>query len=331
MQPPRFWYDDASGRDAAPALQLLLRPVSWVYAAVARGKVARARPEAVLPAVCVGNATAGGAGKTPIVRAVRARLSARGVDAHTLSRGYGGALKGPLRVDGGKHTAADVGDEPLLHARDGAAWIGADRVAAARAAKAAGAQALVLDDGFQNMGLAYALSLLVFDARLGAGNGRVHPAGPLREPLGDALSRADGVIVMRDAAGDGEIQARLRHALGAFRGPVIPAWIAPSAPLPDKPLFAFAGIGQPDKFFATLEAAGARLAGRLAFPDHHPYSERDMTNLAIDAAASGARLITTEKDFVRIGTRWKPQVSVLPVGVHFADEAALDALLSRIG
>lgn len=330
MQPPRFWYDDVSGRDAAPTLQLLLRPVSWIYAAAARAKVARATPQTVLPAVCVGNATAGGAGKTPVVRAIRTRLAARGVAAHTLSRGYGGRLKGPLRVDPAQHTAADVGDEPLLHARDGAAWIGADRVAAALAAKAAGAQALVLDDGFQNMGLAYALSLLVFDAAAGAGNGRVHPAGPLREPLEAALDRADGVIVMQAGAADTAVQPRLAAALARFRGPVIGAWIAPSAPPPPSSLFAFAGIGNPDKFFATLEAQGAQLAARRAFPDHHPYTERDMADLAIDAAAANARLITTEKDHVRIDRRWKPQVSVLPVTAHFADDAALDALLARI-
>lgn len=331
MQPPRFWYDGAEGRDRAMTLQLLLRPFSWVYGAVTDSRMRSAKPADVLPAVCVGNLTAGGAGKTPIVRAVRARFAARGLAAHTLSRGYGGKLKGPLRVDAGKHSAEDVGDEPLLHAKDGPAWIGADRVAAAHAAKADGAQALVLDDGFQNPGLRYARSLLVFDAALGIGNGRTLPSGPLRESLASGLARADAVILMHASANARDVQQRLAEALTKARRPVIDAWLEPVGELPKSPLFAFAGIGNPDKFFATVAGMGGEIVGRLAFPDHHPYSERDMTNLAIDAAAKGARLITTEKDAVRVGRRWKPQVSVLPVAARFSDDAALDALLADIG
>lgn len=330
MQPPRFWYEGAEGRDRAPVLQLLLRPASWAYAGVVDARMHGARPVDVLPAVCVGNLTVGGAGKTPLVRAIRARLVARGLAVHTLSRGYGGKLKGPLRVDPARHTAADVGDEPLLHAKDGPAWIGADRVAAAHAAKADGATALVLDDGFQNAGLRYTRSLLVFDAARGAGNGRVLPAGPLREALHAGLARADAVVLM-GAAERVAVEPRLARALDKVRRPVLSAWLEPTGALPKGPLFAFAGIGNPDKFFATLETMGAEIAGRLAFPDHHAYSERDMTNLAIDAAAKGARLITTEKDAVRIGRRWKPQVSVLPVVARFSDEAALDALLAGVG
>ena len=308
-------------------LQLVLQPVSWLYAAAAEAKAARAKPEDVLPAICVGNVTLGGAGKTPVTRAIRARLAARGLEAHVLSRGYGGKLKGPLRVDPKRHTAENVGDEPLLHARDGPAWIGADRAALARLAKSAGARAVVLDDGFQNDTLRCAASVLVFDAALGIGNGRVFPAGPLREPLQSGLKRADGVILMHAAQGAREVEEKLATGLKGFNGPIIDAWLEPAGAVPDKPLFAFAGIGDPDKFFAMLERLGGKLAGRLAFPDHHPYSERDMTNLAIDAAALGARLITTEKDSVRIGARWKPQVSVLPVVARFSGEAAIDALL----
>jgi tetraacyldisaccharide 4'-kinase len=331
MQPPRFWFDGATGRDSVPALQALAQPASWLYGAVAASKRRRATPVDVLPAVCVGNVSVGGAGKTPIVRAIRARLSARGLAAHTLSRGYGGKLKGPLQVDAQRHTAEDVGDEPLLHARDGAAWIGADRVAAAEAAKAAGAQVLVLDDGFQNFGLSYALKLLVFDAEQGVGNGRLLPAGPLREPLADALARADGVIIVHGTPQARHVQRRLVEGLKAFRGPLIHSWVTPAGGLPPKPLFAFAGIGRPEKFFATLEAMGGQIVQRMGFPDHHAYSERDMTNLAIDAAAVQARLITTEKDLMRIGGRWRPQVSVLPVRAEFSDDAALDALLAKIG
>ncbi len=327
MLPPRFWYDP-DHRDEARVLQLALRPASWIYAAAAGIKAARARPAFVLPAICVGNVTLGGAGKTPVTRAIRARLQANGIDTHVISRGYGGALSGPLRVESTRHTAAEVGDEPLLHARDGPAWIGADRAEVARLAHEAGASAVVLDDGFQNNTLRYDASVLVFDAALGIGNGRGFPAGPLREPLHAGLKRASGVILVRPGASAGEVQEDLRRALLDFAGPVIDSWVEPVGALPVKPLYAFAGIGHPDKFFAMLERLGANLAGRLAFPDHHLYSERDMTNLAIDAAAVGAQLITTEKDAVRIGARWRPQVSVLPVVARFSDDAALDALLS---
>lgn len=328
MRPPDFWYDPEHFRDV-PVLQTTLRAVSGVYRAVSEMQRAQAKPQHVLPAVCVGNVTLGGAGKTPIVRAVRRRLSARGLETHVLSRGYGGKLKGPLRVDPAVHMHSDVGDEPLLHARDGAAWIGRDRVALATAAQAAGAQAVVLDDGLQNWGLAYDVSLLVIDAQKGCGNGRLFPAGPLREPLAAGLKRASAVIVTVPTAAHAELHPTIAGVLKSAGLPVIRSWLEPAGALPDKPLFAFAGIGRPDKFFETLERMGATLVARMGFPDHYAYAERDMVNLAADAAHAGARLITTEKDFVRIDRRWRTQVSVLPVEARFSDDAALDAALAK--
>lgn len=330
MQPPKFWYG-AEGRDSALLLQALAQPLSWIYAAVGAAKIAHASPEQVAaPVICVGNLTVGGAGKTPVVRAIRAHLKSMGVEAQTLSRGHGGALKGPVRVEA-SHTSADVGDEPLLHARDGAAWIARDRVAGAKAMIAAGVQAIVMDDGFQNPALAKDLSVLVFDAESGAGNARVVPAGPLREPLKAGLARADAVILMHGAKAapreDDDDPSRLDRALEGFDKPIFHATLEPEGAAPEGPLLAFAGIGRPGKFFDTLEAMGARIVDGASFPDHHAYDEADLKNLSAHAGAHGARLITTEKDHVRLPPAWRAQVLVLPVVARFSEPTALEALL----
>lgn len=323
MRAPEFWSGRAQGRDAAPMLRALLTPLSWLYAGAGAARLAATTPTRVgPPVICIGNVSVGGVGKTPVVRAVRAALAARGVAAHALSRGHGGRLKGPVLVDPATHTAADVGDEPLLHARDGPAWIARDRVAGAQAAAAAGAQAIVLDDGFQNPTLAKDLAVLVVDAQDGFGNGAVLPAGPLREPVGAALARADAVILMGDGA------AAQDPRLGAR--PVLRAAIAPAGPAPAGPLVAFAGIGRPEKFFDTLTALGADLADAVPFGDHHPYSEQDITFLTRLAADRGARLVTTEKDHVRLPAAARSAILTLPVTARFADEAALAALLDRL-
>ncbi|NDC59265.1 MAG: tetraacyldisaccharide 4'-kinase [Alphaproteobacteria bacterium] len=321
MRAPEFWSGTARGREAAPALRAVLTPLSWLYAGVGAARLAMTKPaRAPVPVICVGNVSVGGVGKTPIVRAIRAALAARGVQAHALSRGHGGRIEGPLQVDAATHSAADVGDEPLLHARDGPAWIARDRAAGAIAAAAAGAQAIVMDDGFQNPSLAKDLALLVVDSQTGFGNGAVLPAGPLREPIAAALARADAVVVV----GNGELDPRLAGAT------VLRATIAPSAAAPPGPLVAFAGIGRPEKFFDTLAALGAELAETVPFDDHHPYTERDVAFLSRLASERGARLITTEKDHVRLPASARDAVLTLPVEARFADPAALAGLLDRL-
>lgn len=327
MQPPKFWYG-AEGRDTAPMLQLLARPLSWLYAGVTASKIANAQPVAVdATVICVGNLTVGGTGKTPVVRAIRARLADIGIVAATLSRGHGGRLKGPVQVSA-SHTAADVGDEPLLHARDGAAWIARDRLEGARAIAASGVRAIVMDDGFQNPALAKDLSLVVFDAAAGAGNGRVVPAGPLRETLAAGLARADAVILMHNGNAAAETST-LRDALAAFKGPVLSARLTPAATAPAGKLVAFAGIGRPEKFFDTLTALGADMADAITFADHHPYSSGDIERLRAHAEAHQARLITTEKDHMRLPAAMRDTVLTLPVTAAFDDAATLDALLKR--
>ena len=328
MRAPEFWSREGLA-------STLLTPVAWGVDAAGRARRAVARPvHAPVPVICIGNLVAGGAGKTPVALAVGARLAARGEAVHFLTRGYGGRAHGPLRVEPERHGAAEVGDEALLLARVAPTWVSRDRAAGARAAAEAGARVLVMDDGFQNPGLAKDLSLIVVDGAFGFGNGRVMPAGPLREDAARGLARADAVIVVGEPMG--------AAALAGWTGPVIVARLVPTsdapalAGRPDAPalagrrVVAFAGIGRPAKFFATLEGMGCRLVGRHAFADHHPYSEAEIARLQAEASAAGAILVTTEKDHVRLPAAARGAVRTVAVVLDWADEAALDALISRL-
>ncbi|MEA1677117.1 tetraacyldisaccharide 4'-kinase [Nitrospirillum sp. BR 11163] len=325
MKAPGFWY-------APPGLAAaLLSPLACLYALGARRRQAKATPQgAGIPVICVGNLVAGGAGKTPLSQTVMRHLRARGVQAHYLSRGYGGQLKGPLRVDPGHHAAADVGDEPLLLSRTAPAWISADRLAGARAARDGGAQAVVMDDGFQNPALAKDLSLLVVDGGAGFGNGHVIPAGPLREVLGDGLARADAVVIVgADRTGAEASVAKLAPAL-----PILAARLVPDATvaagLADRPVLAFAGIGRPGKFFDTCVELGLTVAEAVPFPDHHPYAEAEIARLLERAATLGAVPLTTEKDWVRLPAAHQTAIKALPVALAFDDPGALERVLETV-
>jgi tetraacyldisaccharide 4'-kinase len=324
MRPPEFWKAEVHGRDRVPMLRALLTPVSWAYAAVAAHKYKSVIPRHVaVPVICIGNLTVGGAGKTPLARAIRAKL---GQNAHTLSRGYGGSTPGPLRVTPDMD-ARVVGDEPLLHARDGAAWVARDRLAGALAAAQAGAHAIIMDDGFQNPALGKDLSILAVDPEYGVGNGEVFPAGPLRERLADGLARADAIVMLHPSSDT----TNSEHAwLAGFKKPILHARLEPAGIAPEGKLVAFAGLARPDKFFGTLASMGGDVTEAVPFPDHHAYTPDDLEVLSQMAEERGARLITTEKDAARLSPEWRARVSVLPVAARFADEAALDALLAPI-
>lgn len=322
MRPPEFWNADVSGRDSAPMLRALLTPVSWAYAWVAANKMrTTVSRHAPVPVICVGNFTVGGAGKTPVTRALRTAL---GPNTHTLSRGYGGRVEGPLRVTLDME-ALEVGDEPLLHAQDGPAWIARDRLAGALAAANAGARAIIMDDGFQNPALAKDLSIVVVDPVFGIGNGEVFPAGPLRERLEDGLARADAIVLLHS----GE-PGPIPGWLASYTRPVLHALIEPIGAPATGRFVAFAGLARPEKFTDTLAALGIDVADAEAFPDHHPYTEANLRDLAALAEAHDAQLITTEKDAVRLPPEWRERVAVLPIRARFLDEAALSALLEPI-
>lgn len=317
MRAPDFWRRDG-------LLPALLAPLGCGYAAAGELRRLTARPRRLaVPVICVGNLVAGGAGKTPVAISLARRLRSLGVAAHIVSRGYGGRLAGPLRVDPARHRWSDVGDEPLLLARAAPTWVARDRAAGGAAAVAAGAGAIVLDDGHQNPHLVKDLSVVVIDGGYGFGNGRMLPAGPLREPVERGLSRAGAVVVL----GEGSVP------LGHWDGPVLRAVLRPqpeAATLAERPVVAFAGIGRPEKFFDTLRRLGADLRATFAFPDHHPYSPADLMPVRAAAERCGAQMVTTEKDAVRLPQPEMAAIATLGVVVQWQDEAALDDVLSRL-
>jgi tetraacyldisaccharide 4'-kinase len=317
---PAFWHDRG-----ATLLPLLLSPLAAVTAAVTARRLARPGWRAPVPVICCGNVTVGGAGKTTLALDLGRRLLARGHRVHFLSRGYGGRGRGTHRVGPGD-TAAAVGDEPLLLADVAPTWTGADRAASARAAVDAGAEVLVLDDGLQNPTLCKDLSFLVTDGAAGFGNGRVMPAGPLREPVTAGVSRCQAaVLIGTDVAGAVAalpcdlplLRARLVH------GPEVDA-------LAGHKVLAFAGIASPGKFFATLGDAGVVLAGRRGFPDHHRYTNAELRHVLAEAARLNAVPVTTPKDAVRLPAVLRAEVRVAGVAIAWEDPAAIEALLSLL-
>ena len=297
----------------------LLAPLGWLYGASVAFKARTARPfDPGLPVVCVGNLTTGGSGKTPIAIAIAEMLRARGHKPYFLTRGYGGSERGPALASRG-HSAAVMGDEALLLARTAPTIVARDRAAGARLAKEKGATVIVMDDGHQNFSIAKTLSLVVVDGETGFGNGYQIPAGPLREPVAQGLARADAVIFVGDGAPD----------LGGYSGPVLRAHLkAEGDAFAGKTVFAFAGIGRPEKFFASLEDGGAAVVGSCFFPDHHPYSEDEIIQLR--AVAGEAMLVTTEKDFVRLSTAQREGIRMLKVAAVFDDAHATERLLDSI-
>lgn len=319
MQAPGFWQRDG-------VLPRLLAPLSTRVAAITAQRLAETPGfNPGCPVVCIGNLTVGGQGKTPTVLAVAARLQAAGRQVFCLTRGYGGALPGPVWVDPAQHTAADVGDEPLLLAGCAPTIMAKDRALGAKAARAAGAQVIVMDDGFQNPAVSKSLSLIVVDGATGFGNGRVLPAGPLREPIAAGLSRAQGVVCVGPD----------RVGLAAHVPPGLPLLHATLQPMPEdaarwrgQRLVAFAGIGRPEKFFETLEALGAELVVRRGFADHRPYRATDLAALRAAAVRERAALVTTAKDWVRLPHTDRAGIAVVPVTLVFEQPDALDKLLA---
>jgi tetraacyldisaccharide 4'-kinase len=318
VRAPDFW--TRSG-----LVPTLLEPFATLYAAAGATRAMLTTPfRTAVPVICVGNLVAGGTGKTPIVLSLAQLLRARAHRPHVVMRGYGGRLAGPVRVDPALHGAADTGDEALLLARVAPCWVARDRVAGAKAASAAGADLILLDDGFQNPSLAKDLSFIVVDGTYGFGNRRLIPAGPLREPIERGLGRADAVILV------GADEAGVAAAIGS-RLPVLHATLEPRGgeTLVGRKLLAFAGIGRPAKFYASLKRLGAEIVAQRDFADHHPYSEAEIAQLVAAARARDATLVTTAKDWVRLPEGARAGIEVLEVAIAWQEPERLDALLSR--
>ncbi len=304
-----------------------MAPFSPLVAAATARRVARGGWRAPVPVLCVGNVTVGGAGKTTVALDLAARLRAAGCAAHVLLRGYGGAARGVRRV-APDDPAALVGDEAKLLAAVAPTWVGADRAATARAAVAAGAAALVMDDGLQNPTLAKDLSLLVIDGGFGFGNGRMLPAGPLREPVAAAAARCRAAVLI--GADTNGALAALPPGLPVLHARLVPD-PADAAALRGRRVLAFAGIARPEKFFASLEEAGATVAARESFADHHPFAPAALRRLFDRAARLDALPVTTAKDAVRLPPEARARVAVLGIALEWDDPTALAALLAALG
>jgi tetraacyldisaccharide 4'-kinase len=316
---PRFW--QAGSTSSLPSL---LRPLSALYGLGNRlNQRMTAAQDIGVPVVSIGNLVAGGAGKTPTAIAVAQRLAALGRHPHIVSRGYGGKLAGPVRVDLNRHAAADVGDEALLLAVAAPTWIGANRPAAARAAAAAGADCIIADDAHQTYALARRLSFVVVDGGYGFGNGLQLPAGPLRETIQEGMARCDALVI---------IGQRSVPLPDFGRRPVFAATLDPNAAdavrLRGRRVLAFAGIGRPEKFFTSLQQAGATVVQTAVFPDHAPYSPDTVMRLVENAHALNAIPVTTAKDQVRLPAKARQMVDVLRVALTFAEPQKLDAFLT---
>ena len=323
MRAPEFWA--ASGTPAT-----MLAPAAWCYSAAGYLRLALAsKPyRAPVPVICIGNLVAGGAGKTPTAIAVAQHLRQRGRTPQFLTRGFGGKNPGPLKVDPQHHSADEVGDEPLILARHQTTWVARDRIAGSRAAAHDGADAIVMDDGFQNPSVAKDLSLLVIDGGYGFGNAHVMPAGPLREPVARGLARAQGaVIIGNDRHGLGP--SLKRQGLTVLAADIEPQLEALT--LEGQAVFAFAGIARPAKFYETLDRLGAQVVETRAFGDHHRYRANDIMAMVERAGELGARLVTTEKDWVRLPDDAKGMAWPVRVSLVFRDPAALDQVLTTIG
>ena len=327
MRAPSFWQTQERSWQA-----ILLAPLGLAYDAATRLRFALARPySSALPVICVGNLVAGGAGKTPVALALAALLGGRGLSPVFLSRGYGGAKAGPLRVDPATHTAAEVGDEPLLLARAAPTIIARDRAAGARLAEDSGAQLIIMDDGLQNPSLIKMVAFAVVDADLGVGNGRVIPAGPLRAGLAFQFTLIDALIVVGEGkAGVALVAEAEQRGLPVFRARVR---AQDPAALAGERVVAFAGIARPEKFFATLAATGTHLAARRGFGDHQVLSEREAEELLALAEREKASLVSTEKDLARLkgrtgaAGRLAEKTRPLAIALGFeAPEAILDFL-----
>lgn len=325
MKAPHFWSAglDPRAREAAPLTRALLTPFSRLYLAALDRRLRTQEPFcAPVPVICVGNLTAGGAGKTPVTEAIRDWLQACGIRTASLSRGHGGRQAGPLRVEPDVHGWRDTGDEPLMLAGTGEAWIARRRPEGASAMARAGVEAIIMDDGHQNPSLHKDLSLVVIDAGAPFGNGHVLPKGPLRERVPDGLARAGAIILL----GEGDVPAEV----AAAGKPVLRAHLVARQAPPAGPLVAFAGIGRPGKFFESLAASGGQLADAVPFADHHPYTGSDMRFLRALADRHKATLITTAKDHVRLPPATGSGVISWPVRAVFEDPAMLETILVPI-
>ena len=324
MREPAFWWRPTG------LLSSLLAPLGAAYGTIAERRMTGRGALAGIPVICVGNFTLGGAGKTPTALMLVAMLREMGASPFCLTRGYGGSVQGPHLVDLHTDSGAEVGDEAILLARATPTVVSRDRVQGAAFAKARGATVILMDDGLQNASLAKSLTIAVVDSRRGIGNGQVFPAGPLRAPLHIQMTRCDALLVVGDGERAGDVVSRA-GTRPVLHGRLEPDETAVTA-LRARKVLAFAGIGDPDKFFATIEQAGIAIVERRAFADHHRFTAEEAAELTMAAEREGLSLLTTEKDHARLAgdpalAALAGKAHVLPVSMVFKERDQLRALI----
>lgn len=323
---PSFWYQQKTAAEIL--LKFALLPCSWIYSWLVRKRFDLYFPVPMeKPVICVGNLVAGGAGKTPVALSLAGLLQDQGYNPHLLTRGYGGMESGPLQVSPGRDTAYDVGDEALLLVEKAPTWVSSNRPLGAQEAMDSGANIVIMDDGFQNPIIYKDFSFLVIDGVVGLGNRQVMPAGPLREDLKSGLGRADAIVIVgEDKTGAADHLRRLSDI------PILFAALAADEGNPDikgKKVFAFAGIGRPQKFKETLEAGGAQIEGWREFPDHFPYDDEDLKGLVAKAEAQDIMLITTAKDHVRIPNGLRQKIRKFSVHIVWQNPDTVAPLIEQ--
>lgn len=308
MKTPKYWQSNSF-------ISKILMPIAWFYGRLTQWRLKFSTPpKADIPVICIGNITAGGTGKTPVSVSIAKMLESEMMHPFFITRGYGGKLNN-IYVNNKKHSAHDVGDEPLLLSHQAPVVIASNRFNGAKLALKEGADILIMDDGFQNPSLHKDLSFLVFDGHYGIGNGKIIPAGPLRETLEDGLKRADALIIM----GKDKHDLAKRTNLPVFFGHTE----AVQTTINNTNVLAFAGIGHPQKFYHTLQMQGFNIVDSIDFPDHHFYSKNELNELLTKAQALNAEIYTTSKDFVKIPTSYHKYINVLEIAVVWDDPEGL--------
>lgn len=313
---PWFWREDTL---AARAIAGLLAPAAFAYGAgqSLRGRMA-APYRAPAPVICVGNATLGGVGKTPSCLEVFRLLTENGYRPHFLTRGHGGGERGPCAVDVNRHSAFDIGDEALLLARAGPTWVARNRPQGAKAAAGAGADVIIMDDGYQNPTVGKDIAILLAGPEAARAPQRCFPAGPYREPFDAAAARATMIVTIGAPAIAGPVPS--------FRADLVPVRTPPRTRV-----LAFCGIGAPHRFFDSLARSGFELADAVPFPDHHHFSARELSALEQRARSANAALITTEKDAMRLSKSQRETVLVFAVEMRIGPEDTfLETLLDQL-
>lgn len=323
IRTPKFWYKKSG------VLSLALSPLSVAYQAVSQRKINKtSRYTSKIPVLCIGNLTAGGSGKTPVVGALAQLFKQQGKKPHILSRGYGGKIRGTTKVNTDIHTAKEVGDEPFMHAKNNTCWVSPNRVQAAKMIENGGnADLIIMDDGFQNPDLKKNVSIVVVDGNVAFGNEHIIPAGPLREPIDEGIKRADALIIMGDDRH--YLTERFSYLMPVFQGYLTPdtntkIWSG-------KKIVGFTGIGRPEKFRQTLLSIGADIKDFIPFADHHFFSLSDINKLVRLSEKHDAQLVTTEKDWGRLPASHHSTITPIPVNVKWKDEKALKKFFEEKG